>query len=239
MTVHALAACVVFTIGAMAHAADTPAPIPPVITLTAAATASIANDRVYAWLRAEADNVDPAKAAAEVNGRMAKALARAKAIAGVDAATSGYSSYQVAEKNQPLRWRVSQTLTLEGADFAAMATLVSKLQADDALVMSGMNFAVSAEARRRTEDALTQQAIKAWQARAQNAASGFGYPGWRAGKVTIQTGDFARPAPMFRQGVGAMAASAPPPVSLEAGNTDVTVTIVGEAVLDGARSATR
>ncbi len=234
MTLRALAACVVITATGVAHAADAPTPAAPVITLSASATASVANDRVYAWLRAEADNADPAKAAADVNARMAKALARAKSVAGVEAATSGYSSYQVTEKNQPMRWRVAQTLTLEGADFAAMATLVSKLQADDTLVLSGMNFAVSTDARRRAEDSLTQQAIKAWQVRAQNAAGGFGYPGWRAGKVTIQTGDFARPTPMYRQ--SAMAASAPP-VVLDAGNTDVTVTVSGEAVLDSARPA--
>ena len=44
-----------------------------------------------------------------------------------------------------------------------------------------MNFAVSPEARRKAEDALTQQALKAWQVRAQNAANGFGFAGWRTG----------------------------------------------------------
>ena len=101
-----------------------------------------------------------------------------------------------------------------------------------------MNFAVSPEARRRAEDSLTQQAIKAWQVRAQNATTGFGFQTWRTGKVAIQTGDFARPTPMFRQGVSAMAASAPP-VTIEAGNTDVTVTVSGEAVLDGVRPVAR
>lgn len=238
MMLRALATCVIIAATGVARAADAPPPAAPVISVSAAATASVANDRVYAWLRAEVDHADPAKAAAEVNARMARAIARAKAVAGVEAATSGYSSYQVAEKNQPTRWRVAQTLTLEGSDFAAMATLVSKLQADDALVMSGMNFAVSTEARRRAEDALTQQAIKAWQARAQNAANGFGYPSWRAGRVAIQTGDFARPTPMYRQSSMAMAASAPP-VAIEAGNTDVTVTVSGEAVLESARPAAR
>ena len=238
MMLRVLAACIVVATTGSARAADAPPPAAPVISVSASATASVANDRVYAWLRAEVDNADPARAAADVNARMAKALARAKAVAGVEAATSGYSSYQVTEKNQPTRWRVAQTLTLEGADFAAMATLVSKLQADDALVLSGMNFAVSNDARRRAEDALTQQAIKAWQARAQNAATGFGYPSWRAGKVAIQTGDFARPTPMYRQSSMAMAASAPP-VAIEAGNTDVTVAVAGEAVLESARPAVR
>lgn len=221
-----------------AHAADAPLAIAPVVSLSASATLSVPNDRVYAWLRAEVENADPARAAADVNARMARALARAKTVTGVEAATSGYSSYQITDKNQPARWRVAQTLTLEGSDFAAMAALVAKLQADDLLVLSGMNFAVSPEARRRAEDSLTQQAIKAWQVRAQNAATAFGFQTWRTGKVAIQTGDFARPTPMFRQGVSAMAASAPP-VTIEAGNTDVTVTVSGEAVLDGVRPVAR
>lgn len=225
-----------FLLAGTARAADT-ANV-PIVSLSASATASVANDRVYAWLRAEVDHADPARAAADVNARMARALARAKAVTGVEAATSGYSSFQISDKGQPTRWRVAQTLTLEGSDFAAMAVLVTKLQADDALVMSGMNFAVSPGAQRRAEDALTQQAIKAWQARAQNAATGFGYQAWRAGKVAIQTGDFARPQPMYRQSMSGMAASAPP-VSIEAGNTDVTVTVSGEAVLENARTSAR
>ena len=219
----------------IAVAADPPPPSTPVVTLTASATASVANDRMYAWLRAEADNADPARAAAEVNAKMAKALARAKGAAGVEVTTSGYSSYQVTEKNQPTRWRVTQSLSLDGSDFATMAALVSKLQADDLLLLSGMNFAVSPDARRKAEDALTQQAIKAWQARAQNAARGFGSDGWRTGKVTIQTGDHVRPQPMMRMAQGAMGAGAPP-VNVEGGNTDVTVTVVGEAVLDQPRA---
>ena len=59
----------------------------------------------------ESDNADPAAAANVVNTRMGKALARAKATKGVDASTSGYSSYQITEKNQPARWRVAQTLS--------------------------------------------------------------------------------------------------------------------------------
>jgi len=221
-----------------AAAAESAAPATPIVTLSAAASASVANDRLHAWLRSEAEHSDPVRAAAEVNARMAKALARAKGVAGVDVATSGYSSYQVAEKNQPVRWRVAQTLTLQGADFAAIAALVTRLQADEQLLLNGMSFSVSADSRRKAEDALTQQAIRAWQARAQNAARGFGYDGWRAGKVTIQTGDHVPPRPMYRAAAAPMAAGAPP-VSVEGGDTEVTVTIVGEAVLEGARPPTR
>ena len=140
----------------------------------------------------------------------------------------------VAETNRPPRWRVTQTLVLEGGDFAALSGLVSKLQGSDGLVLSGLNFTVSTATRRAAEDALTQQAIRNWQQRAQSAAQGFGAGGWRPGRITVQTNDYARPPPMFRT-AGVAAASAAP-VAVEGGMSDVTVTVSGEAILDTGRA---
>ncbi len=210
------------------------APTPqPVVTLTASAAGSIANDRMHAYLRAEADNADATVASGEVNARMGKALARAKAVAGVDVATTGYTTYQVNEPNRPPRWRVTQSLKLDSADFATLAALVTRLQGQEGMLLSGLNFSVSPAARRSEEDALTQQAIKSWQQRAQAAAQGFGAGGWRTGRVTIQTSDYGRP-PMLRS--AGMAATAAAPVAVEAGATDVTVTVSGEAILDTVRA---
>ena len=205
----------------------------PVINVTASATSALPNDRMLAWLRVEIDNSDPNVAANEVNTRMGKALARAKAVKGIEVSTTAYSSYQISERNQPMKWRVSQTLQLESSDFSALSSLVSKIQAEDGLVLSGMNFSVSSAARRAAEDALTQQAIKAWQARAQSAAQGFGAPSWRPGHVTIQTGDAIRPQPMMRAAAAGMTAAAP--VAAESGTSDITVTVSGEAILESAR----
>lgn len=221
-------------LGAVAQTIIESAPTPqPVVTITASATNGVANDRMHAFMRAEADNADALQAASDVNARMARALARAKAVAGVDVSTAGYSSWQISEPNRPLRWRVSQTLVLEGRDFAALSALVSKLQASDGLLLSGLNFSVSPMTRRAAEDALTQQAIKAWQQRAESAARGFGSAGWRAGRVTIQTNDYGRPQPMLK---GGMVAASAAPVSVEGGTSDVTVTVSGEAILDTVRA---
>ena len=76
----------------------------------------------------------------------------------------GYSSYQISEPNRPLRWRVAQSLALEGSDFVALSALVSKLQGADGLLLSGLSFTVSPQARHAAEDALTTQAIRSWQA---------------------------------------------------------------------------
>ena len=233
-TLAALALLALAALPARAQQANTPV-TQPVITVSASASAALPNDRMQAWLRVEVDNPDPVAAANDVNTKMGKALARAKAVKGVDAKTTAYSSFQITERNQPAKWRVSQTLELESSDFGALSALVSKIQAEDGLVLSGMSFSVGTAARRAAEDTLTQQAIKAWQARAQAAASGFGAPAWRPGHVNVQTGDAVRPPPMYRAaGVGAMAAAAPP-VAAEAGTSDITVSVSGEAILEPAR----
>ncbi len=211
-----------------AWAADPSLPAPPTVSVTASATNSVANDRMFAWLRAEVDNADPARAAAEVNARIGKAIARAKAIPGVEVKTSGYSSYQVSDK-VGARWRVAQSVTLESGNFAALAALLTKLQSEDMLVMSGMNFGVSNEARRVAEDALTQEAIKGWQARAQSASKALGFDTWRVGRVNVMAGDQPmRPQPMMRM---AAAGAGAPPVNAEGGNTEITVTVTGDAIL--------
>ncbi len=197
--------------------------------MSASASASVATDRLQAWLRAEAESADPAAAANQVNTAMAKALARVKAAPSVKAQTSGYSTQQITDK-KPSRWRVAQALALEGADFAAMATLITRLQDEDGLLVSGTAFSLSADARRRAEEGLTQEAIRGWQERAQRAAHGLGFSSWSPGHVTVQTGEPPRAFPMMRAQVSATSAA---PVALEPGTAEVSVTVIGDAVLQG------
>jgi predicted secreted protein len=220
------------TASAQATLVEAPPP-QPVLTISASAAKAVSNDRMQAVMRAEADRPDAAQAANDVNARMARALARAKTVPGVDARTAGYSSYQISEPNVPIRWRVSQTLVLEGRDFVALSALVSQLQGTDGLLLSGLDFTVSPTARRVAEDALTQEAIRGWQRRAELGAKAFGANAYRTGRVTIQTNDFGAPRPMFK--AGGVAAASAAPVTVEGGTTDVTVTVSGEAILEPQR----
>jgi predicted secreted protein len=214
-------------------------PVPvPVVTVSASATTTVPNDRLHAWLRAEAENVSAVAAAADVNARVARVLAKLKALPGAQVSTSGYTSQQIVEKGKPARWRIVQTIKVEGTDFAAIGDTAARLQAEDGVLLSGISFGISDELRRRTQDAITEQAIAAWRSRAQGAAQGFGIAGWRPGRVTIQAGDPIRPYPMYARADAQMAAS-PAPVPLEAGSTEVSVTVSGEAILDPARPLAR
>ena len=214
------------------------APPQSAVTVSASSTVTVQNDRLQAWLRAEAENANPAAAASQVNAAIAKALASAKAYPAIKVATAGYSTQQVSDKQNPTRWRVVQSLSLDSSDFTAAATLISRLQDDDGLLLSGMGFSLADKTRRDAEDSVTQQAIQTWQARAQQAALGLGFAGWRPGRVTVQAGDTGRAYPLMRaQAMTSSAGSAP--VAIEAGTTDVSVTVSGEAVLDSAKAPTR
>src|SRR5690242_9495555 len=104
-----------FAAGALADpvAAQMPMQPPqPTVTVSASATATVGNDRLQAWLRAEAENPSPAAAASQVNAIVAKALATARSYASVKVATAGYTTQQIAEKGKASRWRVDQTISL-------------------------------------------------------------------------------------------------------------------------------
>ena len=219
-------------------AAETALVVPstPSVAVTGAATGIVQNDRMQASVRVESENASPAAAASDVNARMAKALARAKSAPLIDAKSAGYSTWQTWEKGRPSKWKVVQSLQLTSTDFAAMAALVSRLQDEDGLVVSGMSFSISPDTRRKAEDALTREAIRSWQQRAATAAEALGYGGWRVGRIGVTTGDAGvvpRPEVMMR----AQAAPAGgAPVAVEGGTTELTVTVTGDAILDNLKT---
>ena len=191
-TLIALAAAL--TSGAARAQDNAPTPV-PVVTVSASATATVPNDRLHAWLRAEADHPSAVTASADVNTRVARVLAKLKAaLPDAQVATSGYTTQQIVEKGKPTRWRVVQTIKVEGGDFAAIGEAAARVQSEDGVLLSGISFGLSDELRRRTQDAITQQAIAAWRGRAQSATQGFGASGWRPGRIAIQAG--TRDAPV-------------------------------------------
>ena len=208
-------------------------PSPPSVTVTASATTSVANDHLQASMRAEAENASAAAAASQVNAAIGRALTMAKSVPTIKVATTGYTTYQVTDKPNAQRWHVVQTISLESTDFTAVATLITRLQDEGGLLLSNMGFSLSDKTRHETEDRLTQEAIKGWQERAQSSAQGLGFDAWRPGHVTVQTeGGRVYPLPRM-QALAAPAGAAP--VAVEAGTSDVTVTVSGEAVLDWTR----
>jgi len=230
-------AALAFAAGGAAAQVPPPGVLPPSVTVTSVATTNVPNDRLQASLRAETEDASPAAAASQANALIARALSEARQFPAVKVATAGYSTQQIAEKGKPTRWRVTQSITLDSADFTQAATLMTRLQDQGGLLLSGMGFSISEKTRREAEDSVTEQALKGWQTRAQQAALGLGFTGWRVGHVVVQTSGPGPVYPMMR--AQAMAQPAGAPVTVEAGTTEVSVSVSGDAILEGPKIPTR
>lgn len=204
----------------------------PAVSLNASATMQVDNDRMTIVLQAESEKPLAADAARDVNAKMAKGLAVAKSVSAVTAKTINYTTNQVVEKGKMVRWRVSQWLQIETADFTAGTNLATRLQ-DEGLLLWSLTFSVSPEARRVAVAKLQHEALTEWQSLAKQAAASMGYGAYAPGRLAINVNDHM-PPPRPRFAAQAMAASAPE-VSVAAGSSEIVLTVSGEAILNNRR----
>jgi predicted secreted protein len=205
-------------------------PIDTAVSLTAQAESEIDNDTMRAVLYTETEDPLPGKAADAANRTLAEATRMAKAQAGVKVRSGSYQTYPVYDKqNRIARWRVRAEVLLESADFKAMAALLSRLQAT--MNLGGVEFFVSDEARRRSEDDLTTTAIGEFRRRAGVAAAALGRKTWRIRELVVNPDGGMAPMPKaMLQARAAMADAAPPPI--EAGTSRLAVIVQGTITLD-------
>ena len=154
LTVSLLLACLAAS-PALAQTCDRAGPHRPTVDVSASATATLAQ-RPHARVAAHRKRERQCRGrCGRREARMARALAKLKALPAIKVATSGYSTDAIIEKGKPTRWRVSQAITLDSADFAVLASAVGKLQ-DDGMLLSGLGFSLSDAARKAAEDSVTQ-----------------------------------------------------------------------------------
>ena len=194
------------------------------VSLSAQAEREVPNDLLAAVLAAEAEGTDPAKLAREVNLKMQRALGLARDEGAVRARSGAYQTWPVSEKGRIVRWRVRQELRLESGDFAAATALIGKLQAS--LALAGLALTVSPEARRRAENALTAEAIAAFEERARVVRDAMKAKGHRVKELQVSGGE--PPRPMMAQARTMAAETAP---AVEPGTSRILITVSGTVQL--------
>lgn len=127
-------------------------------------------------------------------------------------------------------WQGSAELILEGRDFVRISNVAGKIQT---LTMSHMAFSLSREARQKLESDVQALAIERFKHRASEVAKSFGFAGYRLREVSISSADQGAeagyPHPMAMQSRAASASDTPVPV--EAGKSQVNVTVSGSIQL--------
>lgn len=181
------------------------------------------NDRMQAVLNLTAEDDNAARLADQINRSMDAALKTAKARAKIEVRTGSYRTYPVYNKEKIQRWRATQELILEGADFTELGSLIGQLQ--ERLQVASMNFSVSPARRAAVEDELIAQALDAFRQRAELVRRQLAAKGYRIVDVSINTGG-GQPVPIMMRAAAMEAASVAPP-AVEAGTSTLTVSVSG------------
>lgn len=194
------------------------------VRFQAAASESVANDRMQAVLTVQDEDDDAAQLAERINTAMAWALGQSKGQQGIDVRSGGYSTQPIYSKNTLTGWRASQELILEGGDFGQISKLIGVLQ--QRLQLTTVGFSVAPDTRAAVERRLIDRALDSFKQRAEQVRKNIGTPGYRIVELNINTEDMpVQPYPVMRAEVASMKSVAPP--SFEGGNSDVRVSVQG------------
>jgi predicted secreted protein len=199
------------------------------VQIDAQAAADVDNDTMRATLFSEMEDVESVKLADRVNRVTSDALRTLKNVAGIRVRSGGYTTYPVSERGKILRWRARSELIVEGEDFKRVSEAIGRVQ--NTVQLGGVVFFVSAATRERVESSLTENAIKAFLARAQLVASTFEGATYHVSEATVSSdgGIAPPPRPMAMRALSSESVAAPP--EFEGGTTRITVTVSGSILI--------
>jgi predicted secreted protein len=198
----------------------------PQATLRAEASEDVVRDTVRITLATEISDTTQAAVAKALTAALDSVMKQAKGTANVKATSGNYNVWPMNDKDGKIsNWRGRGEILLESRDFAAASELAAALS--DRMPIAGLYFTVSPEARAEKEAALLSRAAKAFQNRAQEVATAFGFSGYSIRAVDLNgAGAEYQPAPRMMS-MAADKASVP----LEGGTERVTVSMRGSIFL--------
>ncbi len=185
----------------------------------------VANDRVVAVLSTTAEGGKPARLAEDINAAMSWALQQARASDKVSSRSGSYQTFPVYDKGKIVRWRARQELQLESRDVEQLSGLVGTLQSR--LQVQSIQFSVSPDTRRKVEDTLIEQALAAFQARADIIRKSLGAKGYRLLDINIHSAGRG-PVPLRAEMATSRVNRASVQPALEQGTSRVTVQASGK-----------
>jgi len=199
-----------------------------VISLQVTAEREVTNDLMMVSLTAQHEHKQSSQAASAVNLDTQWALDLVKKYPSVKASTRNYSTQPRYDDRRIVGWIVRQQVFLESEDFEQLAELSTSLQKK--LQIDQMGFRPTRATRLAMENALTKEALKAFQAKADLIAEGLGQEEYEV--VEINLGGGQRHYPVMRHKADMMmSARAESSVAVEAGTSKVQVTASGRIQL--------
>ncbi|MEF7615955.1 SIMPL domain-containing protein [Aquincola sp. MAHUQ-54] len=221
-------------LGALAAAAATAgaqtvtiAPPQGVLNITANASVEVAKDLLAITFTATRDGADAATVQAALKQALDAALAEARKAARpqeVEVQTGNFSLYpRYAQKGGISGWQGTAELVVQGRDMNAIAQLSGRIQT---MTIGRVSYGLSREAAEKVEGEVTAQAVKRFQARANELARQFGYGGASVREVQVSTNEPGM-SPIAPKMYMRAAAASDESLPVEAGKGTVTATVSG------------
>lgn len=197
------------------------------VDLAAEATRIASNDLARASVFAEASGNTPGELAKRVNAQVGEGLRIAKSYPSIKSRSGSTNTYPGYAKGGRIEsWRMRSEILLESTDIAAMSELLGKLQTS--LGVGQLLLVPADETRRRAEDEATLAAIAAFRDRAARVATAFG-KAWTIKHLSLNAPP--RPPLPTRLRATAMMAADAAPMPIDAGDSEVSVSISGQIEL--------
>ncbi len=204
-----------------------PASASAVLNLSAQASVKAAADEMVVVLSVTRDGQGLGVLNQSVLAELQAARAQA-ATAGVNARLGNVSSTQTySPQGKPWGWQVRGEVVLESRKLKELGDLAGQLS--QRLALSGVSFRLSREKRLELEQALMEDAAKAFRQKAQAASLALGYAGFDLKEMSISEAGSA--VPRERLEVATFAKAAAVALPSEGGEFDVSVSVSGSVAL--------
>lgn len=156
----------------------------PELALRADASREVKQDTINIVLQVQSEAATQEAAGKQLTTALDALVKRARGNDAIDLRTGNYRVYPVInDKGKTTGWQGAGELRLESRDFSAASGLAAKLS--DASAIGSLRFSLSREAREAQEKSLLNDAAKAFKARAEAAATAFGFTRYTMGKLTL------------------------------------------------------
>ena len=198
------------------------------IHLSVSATAQVENDTMVAVVYAQEEGGQATELAGVVNKRIRWGLDLVKKHPEIKHQTDAYSSAPVYSNNKIKGWRVKQSLRLESQDMTLMSDVLGKLQGD--LALQSMQFTVSPDRKNKQDEKLIDDALEAFENRAQQVVKKLGRKNYKIVDIHISASGTGGVRPQYQMRAMAMNAESTPAIS--AGEQMVSVTVSGKIELE-------
>lgn len=203
-----------------------------VVVVSATAQLEVPQDWLTMTLTTSRDGSDAAAVQSQLRQAVDAALAIAKPQASaqqLEVKTGSFGVYPRHGNNGRITgWQGAAELVLEGRDFVRISAIAGKIAS---MGVGNVTFSLSREAQQKLESEVQASAIERFKAKAGEVAKAFGFEGYALREVSVSPAEQGE-RPMYRMRAASVAQlPSDASIPVEAGKSQVTVTVSGSVQL--------